>query len=103
MAGGNSVVAETGGPPTGPAAGPTEPRQGKYDRSIFGGRSSKAAGASGVTDVAGTPTDAARAGARKRLSLQGKFLLFSVLVLIIIGGAAFIYLRPVESVYVLDS
>lgn len=99
-------------PSTGPSAGgglgaakgPQASGSGQYDRPIFGGRapapaSRKTIRESGGTGTGGTP---GRPRTRRRMSLQMQFLLFSMLVMFAIAVAAFMYLRPAETMYVLD-
>src|SRR5690606_13807186 len=96
VAGGNGVMAGIG---TGP--GPSKAGCGPYDRHLFGDRPPaprrRAPGRGG-----GARGAAGRSRGRRRLGLQGQFLIFSLLVLTGVVAAAFIYLRPAEETYVLD-
>lgn len=87
---------------TGPE--PSKAGSGPYDRPIFGDRPpAPRRGAPGGGGSAGGPAaPPGRSRGRRRLGLQGQFLIFSLLVLTGVVAAAFIYLRPAEETYVLD-
>lgn len=83
--------------------GSTETPTGGYDRPIFGHRP-RAVASKGTEAVEGGGTGLPPGGFRKRrrMSLQAQFLLFVALALGVVGIAAYMYLRPGETTYVLD-
>ena len=92
------------GAPPAPGQPAPEPRSGRYDRPIFGQRAPAPSPRRTARDSAGPAggEPPGRPRTRRRLSLQGQFLLFSLLVLTAVAVAAFMYLRPAQAVYVLD-
>lgn len=83
----------------------------RYDRSVFGSgadnnpvlaqTSGKSAGVSfGREPVSPSVGSSAP---RRRLGLQGRFMLFSLLAFVVISFGAWLFLRPTEKVFVLDS
>lgn len=67
------------------------------------GGATRHASAGGKTPIEGGKAPITVPKGRRRLGLQAQFMVFSLVALVIIGTVAWFYLRPVESVFVLDS